>query len=527
MTTHISNDLLDLALSRLQQGDSAADILAAYPTQPEALRPLLQTAVALDALRPVHMPTYEAMVSDRNDFLAQVTELQLQPVSPNPLVRLKDWIFQHRSRSSSIKDRQQKEIPNMSALVIKVALVLAFAFSSLGGSLVAAADSLPNSVLYPLKLAVEEAQLAFRNDPADQASLHLAFAQERAQEMARLAAKGDVPQEAMLNQLQTHMRTAYHLAAQTSDEKMERLLTQARDMTLTQERRLEQAQEKTNEQAQNRLQEASNQMAFWQQEAEDGLLDPQQFRHQYQHRLEDGPGPCVTDCEPPVRDQLQDQSREQNQIREQDQQDTQQQNREQNRDQEQQDTQQQNRDQYQEKNQEQNREQQQNQEQNQIQDQNQYQEQNQNQYQEQEQNQYQEQNQNQNQNQDQEQNQNQEQNQYQNQNQDQEQNQYQEQNQNQNQYQEQEQNQYQEQNQNQNQNQDQEQNQYQEQNQNQNQEQEQNQYQEQNQNQDQNQEQEQNGPGPNEQQNPGPQSNTSTNSNQSSGPGGSGPGGGN
>ncbi len=304
MTTRISDDQLDLAVSRLLHGDSPANILDSFPAEAADLRPLLHAATTLETLRPVETPAAESLVSDRNEFLAQVTELQLQPVSPTPIARLKDWISQPRFRSVTTSRQQQKEIRKMSALVLKAALILVFAFGSLGGTLAAAADSLPDSAVYPLKLAMEQARLTFRNDPSEQAKMHLAFAQERSQEMVRLAAKGEVPEEALLTRMQTHMRTAYQLAAQAGKEQMQGLLTQARNMTQASGQDLEAAQEQVQERAQDRLQQASGMMFRWQQEAEAGLQDPGSFRWRF------GPGgPCdAGDCEPTFGDGDQEQN---------------------------------------------------------------------------------------------------------------------------------------------------------------------------------------------------------------------------
>lgn len=298
MTTRITDDQLDLAVSRLLHGDSPANILDSFPAEAADLRPLLYAATTLETLRPIEMPAAESLASDRNDFLAQVTELQLQPVSPTPIVRLKGWLSQQLPRSLPTSTQQQKEIRKMSALVLKGVLILVIAFGSLGGTLAAAADSLPDSAVYPLKLAMEQARLSIRNDPGEQAKMHLAFAQERTQEMVRLAAKGEVPEEALLTRMQTHMYTAYQLAARAGEEQIQGLLTQARNMTQASGQDLDAAQEQAQERAQERLQQASGMMFRWQQEAESGLLDLGTFRWRFSLG-----GPCGDgDCDPPIGD---------------------------------------------------------------------------------------------------------------------------------------------------------------------------------------------------------------------------------
>ena len=298
MNPRVNDDLLDIALSRLAQGEPPAEVAAKFPAAAGELRPLLQVAATVAALRQVEMPAAEALVSDRNEFLAQVTELQLLPASPGPLVRFKGWISSKLWPSSTSPASKPEATRKMYALALKSALILTVAFGSLGGTLAVAADSLPDSPVYPLKLAMEQAQLTLKEGPAEKANMHLALAQERIQEMLRLAAKGEAPEEALLARTQTHMRAAYQLASQADDEQMQGLLVQAQTMTQASGQELAMAQEQAQEVVRERLQQAAGMMAQWQNEAQNGLDDPACFRHQY------GPGgPCGgEDCEPPPGD---------------------------------------------------------------------------------------------------------------------------------------------------------------------------------------------------------------------------------
>ena len=100
MTTRVNDDLLDKVVRQLSLGQSADEILDAYPSQADDLQPLLRATEALRAVRSSEKPASESLLSDRNDFLARVTELQLLPVSPSPFVRLKGWIHQKTARPS-------------------------------------------------------------------------------------------------------------------------------------------------------------------------------------------------------------------------------------------------------------------------------------------------------------------------------------------------------------------------------------------------------------------------------------------
>ena len=302
----ITDDMLDSSLGQLQAGESPSRILGSYAAYAESLGPLLEAASALKSIDPIEVPTHQALTHDRNDFLASVTGLQLQPVSPSPLTRLKGWILFNIPWLFPSTGRQRREVRQMSFLFLKAALIFTIVFGSVGGVMVAAEDSLPGSPIYSFKLAREQARLAMNSDPAEEAALHLNLAQERVQEMIQISAQGEVPQDATLTRLQTHMNEAFRYTAQTADEPMEALLIQAQEMTLSQEQALTQAQDQANEQAKSKLKETARQMSHWRLEAEEGLQDPLQFRLSHSNnRPEDAPGPgqhgdnpdCTGDCD--------------------------------------------------------------------------------------------------------------------------------------------------------------------------------------------------------------------------------------
>lgn len=190
----------------------------------------------------------------------------------------------------------------MTTLLLKAALALSMIFGSVGGTAVLATDSLPDSLLYPLKLTIEETRLAMTGEPADRAALLLAFAQERAQEIEELALAGEIPDEAALQRLQLHLEQMLHLAAQLPDETMMHLLTQAQEMVHTQEQALVAAQANVAGPAQDALQQANGMPAQVRETIAAGLQDPQTFRWQHGNMPEGIPqenGPCnIGDCEP-------------------------------------------------------------------------------------------------------------------------------------------------------------------------------------------------------------------------------------
>jgi hypothetical protein len=258
-------------------------ILARHSHQAEALIPLLGAATMLATIRPVEMPTPEALLADRNDFMAEIGRLGHQAVPASPLVRLKEWIVHQIPRPSPSLTLQRKERQRMSALLVKATLVLSMVFGSAGGTVALAGNSLPDSPLYPAKLTMEQMRLSATVDPADQAALHLSLAQERVQEMVRLALAGTVPGEPTLLRLETHLGQTLELAAQLPDDAMAGLLAQAQQMAQAQEQELSQTQMHVAEPAQEPLRQASRLLNQMRQEAEDGLQDPQTFRWRHGH----------------------------------------------------------------------------------------------------------------------------------------------------------------------------------------------------------------------------------------------------
>jgi hypothetical protein len=311
MTTELT-ETLDAALEQLLAGEATPGILAQHPNQAEALAPLLDAAASLEVIQPVEMPAAESMAADRDDFLAQFGDLGQQPVSPGPLLRLREWIAHHVPRQFPDLTLQQKEQRRMSALLVKATLIISMAFGSAGGAAALAANSLPDSPLYSAKLAMEQTRLHATSDPAEQAALHMVLAGVRAQEMERLALAGDVPDEATTLRLQMHLNQAFQVAAGLPDDDMLGFLAQARQTIESQEQALEQVQSRVSEPAQEPLRQARQVLNRARQDVETGLADPLTFRWRHaKNRPDEAPSqPTVVpapghnhncasgDCEP-------------------------------------------------------------------------------------------------------------------------------------------------------------------------------------------------------------------------------------
>jgi hypothetical protein len=197
----------------------------------------------------------------------------------------------------------------MNVLLIKAILIVTLVLGPTGGAAAMAANSLPDTPLYPVRLAMEQARLSVTSDPAEQAALHMTRAQVRVQEMIRLALAGEVPNEAIQLRLRQHLHQALQLAAGLPDDEMADVLTQTQQMLQNQVQELEEAQMRAGEPAQEPLGQALGLLQQTRAHVRAGLQDPQTFRWQYTYgpQPEDAPGPggpggnpeCPgDDCEP-------------------------------------------------------------------------------------------------------------------------------------------------------------------------------------------------------------------------------------
>jgi hypothetical protein len=159
---NILNDCLERLLL---QGESLEQCLDRYPAQAAELKPLLKTALAAKEA---------AEIKPSPDFRARAS-------------------YQFRA---ALQERAAKWRPSWGwfprwATVLAVVLVLVLA----GGSTVfATGSSMPDSPLYPVKLATEQVQFTLTPSKLGKARLCAELADKRVAEIAYMADKGDAEQ---------------------------------------------------------------------------------------------------------------------------------------------------------------------------------------------------------------------------------------------------------------------------------------------------------------------------------------------
>jgi len=228
----------------------------------------------LESLRETPSRDPRSAARGRTRFMAEARSMQ-QAVSPNAFRRLNNWI------ANNLFTRHRKERSPMLATISSIIIALAVVLGGGGVTAYAAQGSLPDEALYPVKLYLEDARLGLTEDPVAQIGLLTAFANNRVDEITRLAQQGEAVPNGVLTRLQTHLRTMLQLTAGLDEETAGPALLQIRQHLRTQEQLMSQLGQPedldpTLEQLRAMLQEQHRLV-------QEGLEKPLQFQQQYRH----------------------------------------------------------------------------------------------------------------------------------------------------------------------------------------------------------------------------------------------------
>ncbi len=255
MTHPALEDILAQCLDDMRHGRATlAECLARYPEQRAELEPLLRAALWVsqaDAARPD--PAFRAAAKTRLLNRIRAEQTRSRAVSPGPISVTSGFL--HRLWGWTRKFQPQQ--PRRRSAMIWALVLAAIALVAGGGGVAyASTDALPDDVLYPVKLAVEEAQLLFA-DAEEDVQLHLEFAQRRLEEAQVMAQQGQTyGLERALANYEAHLQAALRLAQQVGQADPQVWAEVARQVERHQERLQELAQE-THQQG---LTEAEQQM---------------------------------------------------------------------------------------------------------------------------------------------------------------------------------------------------------------------------------------------------------------------------
>ncbi len=187
------DDILNECLNRMAAGEDLEQCLQDYPDLSEELRPLLETALTVKSSANLAQPKQEFRELTRQQFLAEVrakAEAQRQPKWYSVL----EW--QHRWAMATVA-------------------VLLVIFVGGGTTVAASSNAMPDDLLYPVKLAVEDVRMTFTGSDVKKAELQAEFADRRANEIAKMAEEGKWSKvEATAERLSSHLEKIVDVAAE-------------------------------------------------------------------------------------------------------------------------------------------------------------------------------------------------------------------------------------------------------------------------------------------------------------------------
>ncbi|MBN1873659.1 MAG: hypothetical protein JXA33_05475 [Anaerolineae bacterium] len=164
----------------------------------------------LKRLQPVPPPDSQAWMVGRQAFLAEAQSLTSQIVTS-------EREFRHKKQSAPTRENARAKSrlfwrrSTMGAL-LKVVLVIGLLLGGTVGTVGASQHSLPGSLLYPVKLQIEDWRLASIRDPLPASSLALSLAQERVDEAVRLYSNAVTIPTSLGTRYQAHLAFALHAA---------------------------------------------------------------------------------------------------------------------------------------------------------------------------------------------------------------------------------------------------------------------------------------------------------------------------
>jgi hypothetical protein len=159
-------NIFDDCLERLARGETLKQCLESHPEQAEQLEPLLRAAQAARETSAI-LPRPEFRARARYEFHSALQEAASKK---------RPFLFGLRTR------------------LVTVMVALSIILVSGGGTVVMASSSMPDSPLYPVKLATEEVQLALTPSDIDKVKVCVMQADRRVDEIVYLADKGDARQ---------------------------------------------------------------------------------------------------------------------------------------------------------------------------------------------------------------------------------------------------------------------------------------------------------------------------------------------
>ncbi len=264
--------ILAFCLEALETGQWTLDeCLSRYPQYAAELRPLLETALALQAL-PQPQPRTAFQQNARQQLLEKINQKEFVTFSG-----------QNRHSQQIANKRTDKSIQLLRRFNMTWIVILSLIGTLLGGGTVYASQSaLPGDALYSVKLGVEEARLALAG-PQSEAQLLQEFAMERLEETEMLLQQNRVEDVAVALQDFQEMSTGLQTALQEQNVPQEQIQQTLAAMQAQMEAIAAQLQMMQQQMAQNGTEGMGEALAA-QEQAQEQLMESLQHALEAQER---------------------------------------------------------------------------------------------------------------------------------------------------------------------------------------------------------------------------------------------------
>ena len=179
-------------------------------------------------------------------------------------------------------------VPRMATILA----VVLFALSSIGGTVYAAQDSMPDDLLYPVKTLTEDIQIGLESDPEERLDLYASFANRRLEEIEAQIQAGEEISPKALARLEKHSEKMLQQAAQVGEKGLENALKQVQHALEKQNQIMDKLQKQTPGAGGKGLEKALEKLQERLDLVDDGLQEPQGFKETMKERKEklDHPG---------------------------------------------------------------------------------------------------------------------------------------------------------------------------------------------------------------------------------------------
>ena len=224
-------DILDICIDRITQGESVEDCLKSYPEKADYLEPLLKAAL-----------------SARESYSA----IKLRP----EFERVAKYRFQ-----SALKEKTKGGAAKRSSIPIwrhgwvMIAVAILVLFIAGGGTVAAASNSLPGESLYSVKIATEKVQGFFTFGKEAKANFYIKLGERRLDEMERLEEKNRNIPDSLLEAMNSEVERAIEILNKR-DVVKEEVVSKLMNLTSNQKATLERVRANVPANARSKIEEA-------------------------------------------------------------------------------------------------------------------------------------------------------------------------------------------------------------------------------------------------------------------------------